>query len=352
MKKILFCFVFVFYSLSFTGFIWGVDTSAESVNLSSSENESAQQNEELDAIIDTNLANNDIVAPTNGDEFNITEVITHHLADAPLWKLELNGFDISITKRVVMMWVGSIILILLFVTVARGIAKDPYKAPSRLGASVESIVNFIRYDVAQDSMGRHARPYEPLLLTFFFFILILNLLGLVPPLGEIYQGIGEGLGLLQHVESHDSLQLPLAQKLWPGMTATGDIAVTAGLAGLALVSILVAGFAHQGLLFVRNLVPSGIHWLLFPLMWVIEITGLVAKPFALAIRLLANMTAGHLIILVLLGFIFQFKSWGVVPLSVLGSVAIYMLELFVAVLHAYIFTFLTALFIGGVQHRH
>ncbi len=297
----------------------------------------------------------DVPAETGhgSDEFKISDVIVHHLADAPLWHLEVNGLDMSITKRVVMMWVGSLILILLLVPTARKIAKNPYQAPSRFGAFIESLVSFVRNNIAHDSMGHHSHPYEPLLLTFFFFILILNLLGLIPPLGEIYQMAGEALGWLHHEgDHHDSLQLPLAVKLWPGITATGDISVTATLAGITFLTILIAGFAHQGILFIRNVVPGGIHWLLFPLMWVIEIAGLLTKPFALAIRLLANMTAGHLIILALLGFIFQFQSWGIVPLSIMGSVAIFLLELFVAFLQAYIFTFLTALFIGSVQHRH
>ncbi|MCS6984161.1 MAG: F0F1 ATP synthase subunit A [Leptospiraceae bacterium] len=290
--------------------------------------------------------------PSGGPSYDMNEVIQHHMVDAPLWKLELYGIDLSITKRVVMMWVGSLLLLVILIPVARKIAKNPYKAPSRFGALIESLVEFVRRDIAQQGIGEHSHPYEPLLLTFFFFILTLNLLGLVPPLGELFQFVGEWLGLLAHGEHHDSLALPILVKLWPGITATGDISVTAALAGLVFLVILGTGFAYQGIMFVRNIVPSGVHWSLFPLMWVIEAAGLLTKPFALAIRLLANMTAGHLIILVLLGFIFQFRSWGIVPVSILGAGAIYLLEIFVAFLQAYIFTFLAALFIGGVQHRH
>lgn len=108
----------------------------------------------------------------------------------------------------------------------------------------------------------------------------------------------------------------------------------------------------SAVLFIRNIVPDGIPLLLWPIMWPIEFIGLFTKPFALAIRLLANMTAGHMIILVLLGFIFQFQSYLVAPVSIAGSIAIYLLEIFVAFLQAYIFTFLTSLFISQVQHRH
>lgn len=291
-------------------------------------------------------------AAAHGDAFNFAETIAHHLSDAPLWKLELAGFDISITKRVVMLFLAAGFLLLILIPPARRIAKNPYAKPSRFSGLVEVLVNFIRNDVAHASLGHHSHPYEPYLLTLFFFILISNLLGLIPSLGEIYVTIGQAIGFVHAHGGHDSLQLPLAEKLWPGITATGDIGVTATLAVISLLVILISGFAYQGVLFIRNIVPAGIPLALWPIMWPIELIGIFTKPFALAIRLLANMTAGHMIILVLLGFIFQFQSYLIAPVSVAGAVAIYMLELFVAVLQAYIFTFLTALFISQVQHRH
>lgn len=293
-------------------------------------------------------------ALTTGGEapFSFAETIAHHLSDAPLWKLELAGYDISITKRVVMLFMAAGFLLLILIPAARAIAKNPYKKPSRFTGFVEVLVNFIRHDVAHASLGHHSHPYEPYLLTLFFFILISNLLGLIPSLGEIYVTIGQATGLMHAHGGHDSFALPLAEKLWPGITATGDIAVTATLAIFSFIVILISGFAYQGVLFIRNIVPDGIPLPLWPIMWPIEFIGLFTKPFALAIRLLANMTAGHMIILVLLGFIFQFQSYFIAPVSVAGAVAIYMLELFVAFLQAYIFTFLTSLFISQVQHRH
>ncbi len=287
------------------------------------------------------------------DAFSFAETIAHHLSDAPLWKLELAGYDISITKRVVMLFIAAALLILILVPAARRIAKDPYKKPSRFTGFIEVLVNFIRHDVAHASLGHHAHPYEPYLLTLFFFILISNLLGLIPSLGEIYMFILALTGLESgHLAHVGSLELPLAEKLWPGITATGDIGVTATLAVFTFIVILISGFAYQGVLFIRNIVPDGIPLALWPIMWPIEFIGLFTKPFALAIRLLANMTAGHMIILVLLGFIFQFHSYLIAPVSIVGSVAIYLLEIFVAFLQAYIFTFLTSLFISQVQHRH
>lgn len=251
-----------------------------------------------------------------------------------------------------MLFLAAGFLLLILIPAARSIAKDPYKKPSRFTGFVEVLVNFIRNDVAHASLGHHSHPYEPYLLTLFFFILISNLLGLIPSLGEIYVTIGQATGLIHAHGGHDSFALPMAEKLWPGITATGDIAVTATLAIFSFIVILISGFAYQGVLFIRNIVPDGIPLPLWPIMWPIEFIGLFTKPFALAIRLLANMTAGHMIILVLLGFIFQFQSYFIAPVSVAGAVAIYMLELFVAFLQAYIFTFLTSLFISQVQHRH
>lgn len=291
--------------------------------------------------------------------FNVSEMIVHHLKDGILFTsvfgidlTNIYGMNLSITKRVVMMWLAAIILFAVFIPVARKIAKNPYRKPGRFQGLMEVFIQFIRNDVGKGSMGHHSHGYEPFLLTMFFFILISNLLGLIPPLGDFAAFIGSTIGMMHPHHGHDSLSLPLITKLWPGITATGDVAVTASLAVFSFLVIQTAGFVHQGVLYIRNIVPNGIPMFLFPLMWIIELVGQFTKPFALAIRLLANMTAGHIVILVLMGFIFQFESYGVVPVSVIGASAIFLLELFVAFLQAYIFVFLTALFIAGSQHRH
>ncbi len=286
-------------------------------------------------------------AVANASSFNMSELISHHLSDENIWNLDFQilGFDMSITKRVVMMWIASLLLFAVFIPAARKIARNIYGRPSRFTGIVEVFVNFVRNDVAKGSMGSHSKHYEPFLLSLFFFILFCNLLGLIPPLGEIANLVfGSGHG------GHG--EVPFFVKLWPGITATGDIGVTATLAIFSFLVIIMAGFIHQGVAFVKNIVPAGIHWSIWPILWPIEAIGLLTKPFALAIRLLANMTAGHMIILVFLGFIFEFQSYGVVPVSVAGSIAIYLLEIFVGFLQAYIFVFLTALFIASVQHRH
>jgi len=284
--------------------------------------------------------------------FNIGSTIVHHLSDEKIWDLnwQLMGYDLSITKRVMMMWIASFFLFAIFIPAARKIAKNIYGKPSRFTGMVEVFINFVRIDIGRDSMGKLSKPYEPFLLTLFFFILFGNLVGLVPSLGEIANVIS-GLFGDSHGGGHGG-EVPFLVKLWPGITPTGDIGVTASLAVFSFIVILIAGFAHQGLAFIKNIVPKGVPFPINIFLWLIEFILLFFKPFALAIRLLANMTAGHVIILVFLGFIFQFESYWVAPLSVGGSIAIYMLEIFVGFLQAYIFVFLTALFIASVQHRH
>lgn len=284
--------------------------------------------------------------------FDMGAVIVHHLSDAPLWHFEIGGFDLSITKRVVMMWIAAAFMLAVFIPAARRIAANAFKRPTRFTGAIETLVQFIRKDVGEGSMGSLSKNYEPFLLTMFFFILFSNLLGLVPPLGEIAHTIGGLFGGAVEAAGHDPHHVPLAVKLWPGITSTGDINVTATLAVFSFIAIIGAGFANQGIAFVKNIVPKGIHWAIWPIMWPIELAGLIIKPTALAIRLLANMTAGHLMILVFLGFIFQFQNYFVAIPSIGASVAIYLLEIFVGFLQAYIFVFLTALFIGAAQHRH
>jgi F-type H+-transporting ATPase subunit a len=228
---------------------------------------------------------------------------------------ELFGIDLSITRHVVMMWVAALFLLVVFflTTRRRGLV------PSGLANLLESVVVFIRDDVAVPNIGaKEAGRFLPFLFTVFFFILTCNLLGLVPY----------------------------------GATATGNVSVTAGLALSAFLVIQMGGILHNGLLgYFKGLVPHGLPLPITILMIPVELIGLLAKPFALCIRLFANMTAGHVIILALLGLIFLFKSYAVAPVSVLFALAIYLLEIFVSLVQAYIFTLLTAVFIGMAVHQ-
>lgn len=225
--------------------------------------------------------------------------------------------DFSITKHVVFLWVAAAILLLLAIPAARSNARR--RVPRGLGNLLEAFVVFIRDEIAVANMGPTGVRYMPYLLTTFFFILVMNLAGLVPY----------------------------------GSTATGNISVTAGLAIIAFLVIQASAIRAQGLGHYLRHLTGGVHPALWPIMVPIEVLGLFTKPFALMIRLFANMVGGHIVIISLLGLIFIFRSYVLAPVPVLFVLGISMLELFVAFLQAYIFTMLTALFMGlGIQAAH
>ncbi len=258
-------------------------------------------------------------------EGSIGDAILHHVEDAhyfeiwpgalkiPLPQFELFGIDFSITKHLLIMWVASLILVLIFKRAFR----NPAEVPSGLSNVFEAIVVFLRDEVIVPAMGEDGKRYLPYLLTVFFFILTCNLIGLVP---------------------------------WSA-TATGNISVTAALALISLFMVQLGGIREHGLIHhATNLVPPGIPFWLLPVMIPVEILGQLTKPFALCIRLYANMTAGHLVILSFLALIFVMKSYVIVPVSIGFALFINILEVFIAFLQAYIFTMLTSLFMGMTIH--
>ena len=252
----------------------------------------------------------------------------------------VDGVSLHITKRVTMMWIVAILMVTIFTIAANKISANPYRVHSRFTGVIESVLNYLRNEVIDPNMHGHGHPYYSYLFTLFFFILFSNLIGLIPSLGEI-------------VDTVRGAHHGLPGEIWSGITVTGDVSVTVSLAGLTFLLIFGTGFVYQKGWYVRNVVPNGVHWALYPLLWPLEfIVSPLSKCFALTIRLLANMTAGHVVILALLGFIFQYQSYLIVIPSVLGAVAIYFLELLVAFLQAYIFTLLTSLFVGSAMHRH
>ncbi len=230
--------------------------------------------------------------------------------------LELFGFSLPITKHVVMMWLASLLLIAILLPIARRKSLAP---KGGLHNCVEAILIFIRDEVAIAQIGEKGVHFVPFLATLFCFILFCNLLGLIPFCS----------------------------------TATSNISVTASLAVVSFLTIHGSGMHHHGLLhYFKALVPPVPAWLFLPML-LIELIGHCAKPFSLAIRLFANMTAGHIVLLVLLSFIFIFKSLVVASASVLGAVAICLLEILVACIQAFVFTYLTAVFIGtAVASEH
>lgn len=225
--------------------------------------------------------------------------------------------DLSPTKHLIFLWIAAIILITIAIIATRSNRRRQY--PRGLGNLVEIFIVFVRDDIVLPNMGQGGVKYMPYLLTTFFFILIMNLAGLVPY----------------------------------GSTATGNVSVTGGLALIAFIMIQVSAIRAQGLIRYLKHLTGGVHWLLWPIMIPIEILGLFTKPFALMIRLFANMMGGHIVIVSLFGLIFIFQSWLIAPIPVLFVLGINLLELFVAFLQAYIFTMLTSLFMGlGMEAAH
>jgi len=249
----------------------------------------------------------------HGEEANIGEVILHHVLDAKILDINIFGIDLSITKHVLMMWIAAALVVFVF----RYAFREHHTVPRGMGNLLEAIIVFLRDEVVLPNMGEEGRHYLPYLLTVFFFILFCNLLGLIPF----------------------------------AATATGNVSVTAALAIMSLVMIQVGGIREYGLKHhLQNFIPHGIPPWLLPIMIPVEIIGQFTKPFALCIRLFANMTAGHIVILSFLSMIFILNSIFVSPISVFFALFISLLELFVAFLQAYIFTMLTSLFIGMSIH--
>jgi len=252
-------------------------------------------------------------AGEHGAEANIGEVILHHVLDVKILHIEILGIDLSITKHVLMMWIAAALVVFIF----RYAFREQRIVPAGIANFLEAIVVFLRDEVILPNMGEDGKNYLPYLLTVFFFILFCNLLGLIPF----------------------------------GATATGNISVTAALAIMSLVMIQVGGIRKYGLKHhLQNFIPHGIPAWLLPIMIPVEIMGQFTRPFALCIRLFANMTAGHIVILSFLSMIFILKSIFISPISVFFALFISLLELFVAFLQAYIFTMLTSLFIGMSIH--
>jgi F-type H+-transporting ATPase subunit a len=246
----------------------------------------------------------------------------------------LESFDLQITKFMIIEVIAAVLVILIMIPLANKIAGGR-PARGRLWNAFESILLFLRDEVARPAIGHHdADRFLPFLWTIFFFVLTCNLLGMVPWLGSPTGALG----------------------------ATGTLAlmtfacvVGAGSKKLGPVGFWKAQVPHMD-------VPGPLGLLLKPMIFFIEVVGLLIKHFVLAVRLLANMFAGHLVLGVLVAFIAvigtQVTSYasplflGVSTASILGATALSMLELFVAFLQAYIFTFLSALFIGMAVHPH
>ena len=228
-----------------------------------------------------------------------------------------NVWDFSITKNVASIFLSVILLVLIFSSVARAYKKRQGKAPRGLQSFLEPLILFVRDDIARPNIGHKYARFMPLLLTIFFFIWFNNLLGLIP--------------------------------IFPGAAnVTGNIAVTFVLAFIVLIVVNINGNKHYW----KHILTPDVPWWLYPIMIPVELVGVISKPFALMIRLFANITAGHIIILSLISLIFVFQSLAIAPVSVAFVLFMNVLELLVAALQAFIFTLLTALFIGMAIEDH
>jgi F-type H+-transporting ATPase subunit a len=290
----------------------------------------------------------------HGEKVDTTSYILHHVTDEqefgfqiplsdkevflrfPTWRIPLKAgacpaneeeeaklsegcLDISLTKHAFMLFVGALVVILIFALGANRDLAQPVPHGARQNL-LEMLVLFVRNDIAIPNIGREKGPtYTPYLLSIFFFILTLNLLGLVP---------------------------------WAA-TATSNLAVTAALAACTFVLTQAASIRSAGLGGYLAHLTEGAPWWLWPIMVPVEVLGLFTKPFALTLRLFANMLAGHIVLFSMLGLIFIIGHTAVAVVAVPFAVGIYLLELFVAFLQAYIFTMLSSLFIGmGVAMGH
>lgn len=279
-------------------------------------------------------------------QVDIGEVVLHHAADAysigiepyfmvewhPWEFMQLGPFNLTPTKHVVFMFIAAALVFLTMRVAGQKLQQQraSENAPKGFANAVEAMVLFVRNDIAIANIGQDGVKFAPFIMTLFFFILYMNLMGLIPH----------------------------------GATATGNLGVTAGLAIMAFVVIEISGVVKLGPVgYMRTIFPSipglsgagAVAMSLF--MAPIELLGKMVKPFALCVRLFGNMTAGHFVILSMMGIIFLFGhltfwNWGIgisVAALILG---IMMLEIFVATLQAYVFALLTAVFIGLMQHEH
>jgi F-type H+-transporting ATPase subunit a len=292
--------------------------------------------------------------------FQAGEVIIDHVSnsgiDHPLIHFPtIFGVDLSVTKHVLMLWVVAAIVFVIVTATVRRYLKQQRLIPSGLMNGLEFVVEFIRDSIVLPNVGRKwVNTWAPLILTFFFFIVSANAIGMIP--------IFEVLGLLDRFVLHTGEESFLNRVIHGGSTATGNFNVTGGLAVITFGSIIVAGtLAHGFVKHWKNIVPHGLNPLIYVILIPIELLGMFVRPFALTMRLAANMTGGHIAILTILSFVFMFTETFGTPLAGYGvgfglsvplAAGVSLLEIIVVLVQAYVFTLLSAVFIGMAIHVH
>jgi F-type H+-transporting ATPase subunit a len=257
--------------------------------------------------------------------------LMHHIVDERYGDLSVGGLNLGPTKHLAF-FVFAASVVLLWIRLA--VRNYKGQLPGKLASAVEAFVVFVRDDIAEKNIGHDGQKFVPLLLSFFFFILTAALLGLIP-----IPVFADGRFALVSA------------------TSTANIAVTLGLAFISFLAQQYAGISKYGLVHhFAGMVPPGLPKFLLPIMIPVEILAMFTKPFALMVRLFANMLAGHMVITTLLLLIPLMAginaAFGIfmIPVSLGLALFIMLLELLVALIQAYIFTLLTAIFIGMYAH--
>jgi F-type H+-transporting ATPase subunit a len=283
-----------------------------------------------------------------GGKFDIKEMILHHLADSKELELPFGkvvhlpqfepvhlgpvAIDVSITKHVVWMAIAALLVMIILIIAARDAAREhrggAERGPKGAANVVEAFILFLRDEVVIKNIGHGGEKFAPYIITVFFFILLCNLLGLLP---------------------------------W-GASPTGNLSVTATLALITFFIVEITGMRSLGpagysrtIFFIPHGVPALMKPVMLLIMTPVELLGKLAKPFALTIRLYANMTAGHAVVLAFTGMLVLAGIAGsvwIAPAPILMAIGILMLEIFVAFLQAYIFAMLSSVFIGLIRHAH
>jgi F-type H+-transporting ATPase subunit a len=294
------------------------------------------------------------------EKFNAGELIINHVSNSshehPLIHLPpVFGIDLSVTKHVFMLWFVAAIIFIMITWAVRRYLKQAQLVPSGLMGAIEAFVEFVRDSIVQPNVGaKWAKTWTPLILTLFFFILGANAIGLIP--------VFDVVALIDRLILHSSPESFIAKLAHGGTTATGNFNVTAALALITFLAIIIAGtMAHGFINHWKNLVPHGLNPFIYILLIPIEIISMFVRPFALTMRLAANMTGGHIAILAIISFVFLFAEMfgravagiGVglfvsVPLAALISA----LEIIIVLVQAYVFSLLSAVFIGMAINVH
>ena len=293
---------------------------------------------------------------------NIIHHVSNSSLDHPLIQLpNIWGIDLSVSKHVLMLWIVAVLVACSVIIPIRKYLQQDKPQPKGWMNVIEAVVKFIRDSIVKPNIGpKFTDTWAPMILTFFFFILFANGIGLLPIfdiLGAFNRFILDIPAAPPGVEDHNFIN----SLLHGGATVTGNFNVTAALAMITFFAIMVAGSrAHGFINHWKNLAPHGLAWPVYIILIPIEIIGMFVKPFALTMRLAANMTGGHIAILAILSFMAIFAEMfhstmagmGVALFSVPLAAAISGLEIIVVLVQTYVFTLLSAVFIGMAINVH